>query len=135
MNDPIQRVAIAVVEHEGSYLVGTRRPSDALAGFSEFPGGKCRPGEEMAACAVRECFEETELAVVAVNRLYACRHDYPHGRLELEFWLCRPESPEDVAFPGGGYSWIPAQALHSLRFPDANSPVVRLLLAGRPKTG
>src|SRR4051812_45737032 len=90
----IQRVAIAVVEHDARFLVGRRSPDEVLAGRAAFPGGKCLPNEESSACAVRECREETGLSVSPIRRLHAARHAYPHGTLDLEFWLCRPESTE-----------------------------------------
>jgi 8-oxo-dGTP diphosphatase len=129
MADEVQRVAIAVVEQGRHYLVGTRRPGDVLAGRAEFPGGKCLPTEDGRACAVRECLEETGLDVIALRVLYRCRHEYDHGTLDLEFWLCRPASPETFGHPGGGFEWLPAQALKSLQFPEANWPVVGLLAA------
>ena len=135
MDPEVQHVAIAVVELGGLYLVGTRKPGEPLAGRAEFPGGKCLPGEEGSACAVRECREETGLDVTAVSRLYACRHAYPHATLELEFWLCRPTpaGPRDVPVPlapRGGFEWLPVQTLKSLPFPEANQPVLALLAAG-----
>jgi 8-oxo-dGTP diphosphatase len=130
MTETIVRVAIAVVEHQGNYLVGTRQPHEALAGCAEFPGGKCNPQEGAADCAVRECREETGLPVVAIRKLYSCRHAYPHGTLDLEFWLCRPASAVVVDGIGGNYRWFPARALQSLRFPGANQPVIELLCAG-----
>ncbi|HUG19005.1 MAG TPA: NUDIX domain-containing protein, partial [Planctomycetaceae bacterium] len=55
------RVGIAIVEHQGRYLVGTR-PADAdLPGKLEFPGGKCEEGESPEHAATRECLEETGL--------------------------------------------------------------------------
>lgn len=132
MEESIQRVAIAVVQHEGEYLVGTRRPDEVLGGHAEFPGGKCHPHEESAACAIRECREETGLDVIAVRRLYACRHRYAHGTLDLEFWLCKPTYPESASTIAGNYRWVPTQALQSLPFPDANQPVLKLLAADPP---
>ena len=130
MADVVKRVAIAVVEQGGRYLVGTRKPGEVLAGRAEFPGGKCQPDEDFAACAVRECREETGLDVVVLRRLYTCRHTYAHATLDLEFWLCRPASPESTGAVGGGFEWVPAQSLKSLHFPDANGPVIELLSAG-----
>jgi 8-oxo-dGTP diphosphatase len=136
MADDAQRVAIAVVEQSGCYLVGTRKPDEVLAGLAEFPGGKCLPGEESAACAIRECREETGVTAVALRPLYTCHHTYAHGSLELEFWLCRPETELDLSKPrGDGFRWIPAQALKSLHFPAANEPVVRLLAADPHSVG
>ncbi len=132
-DEPRERVAIAVVEHAGRYLVGTRRADQALAGRAEFPGGRCLSGEEGSACAVRECREETGLAVTAVRQLVACRHTYPHGELELEFWLCRPAADQDVDPVAGGFRWVTAESLKSLDFPEANRAVLEILSAG-PKS-
>jgi 8-oxo-dGTP diphosphatase len=129
-DEPHERVAIAVVEHQGSYLVGTRRPDQPLAGRSEFPGGRCLPGEEGSACAVRECREETGLSVTVVRKLCDCRHAYAHGTLDLEFWLCQLEPGENPDHTGGGFGWVPSDSLNSLDFPEANRAVLKILAAG-----
>ncbi|HEV7998985.1 MAG TPA: NUDIX domain-containing protein [Planctomycetaceae bacterium] len=129
-NDAVERVAIAVIEHDGHYLVGTRRDDQALAARAEFPGGRCLPGEEGSACAVRECREETELSVVALRKLCECRHTYAHGTLDLEFWLCRLERRENVDRAAGGFRWVSADSLNSLDFPEANRSVLKILTAG-----
>jgi mutator protein MutT len=129
-DDSVEHVAIAIVEHEGRYLVGTRGPDQPLPGRAEFPGGRCLPGEGGQACVVRECREETGLAVTAIRLLNQGRHTYPHGTLDLEFWLCRLESGESENRPENGFAWVPAEALHSLDFPEANRPVLEILTAG-----
>jgi 8-oxo-dGTP diphosphatase len=135
MAEEVQHVAIAVVEHAGRYLVGTRRPGEPLAGWAEFPGGKCLSDEESSAAAVRECREETGLEVIPLRRLYACRHRYDYGTLDLEFWLCRPALLEISGRVSGGFEWMPAQSLKSLHFPEANRPVIALLTAGVESAG
>jgi 8-oxo-dGTP diphosphatase len=136
MADDVVRVAIAVVEQSGCYLVGTRKTGEVLAGLAEFPGGKCLPAEDASACAVRECREETGVNVSALRRLYACDHTYEHGSLSLEFWLCAPEAEQNVSNPpGNGFQWLPAQTLKSLQFPAANEPVIQLLTADSPSVG
>jgi 8-oxo-dGTP diphosphatase len=129
-HDSVEHVGIAVVEHERHYLVGTRGPDQPLPGRAEFPGGRCLPGEGGDACAVRECREETGLAITAVRLLHQSRHTYPHGTLDLEFWLCRLEADETANRCGGGFGWVPAKALNSLEFPEANRPVLEILTAG-----
>lgn len=120
-------IGIAVVEHQGKFLVG-RRPLDApLAGQSEFPGGKCLSGETTGLCARRECLEETGLQVVNVDLLMRRTFVYPHGSVDLSFWLCRPVDSAAVQEDHQGYRWVPRSELQSLDFPEANAPLVAVL--------
>jgi 8-oxo-dGTP diphosphatase len=122
-----QRIGIAVVEHRGRFLVGIRPAGVPLAGYAEFPGGKCDPDEAPDACAVRECAEETGLAVTTVHQLDRLVHTYDHGMVELHFWLCRPSDAASVADSHQGYGWVVARELTTLQFPDANAGVIRML--------
>lgn len=124
-------IGIAIVCHEGRYLVGVRGPEGPLPGKAEFPGGKCRPGESSAACAVRECLEETGLAVVAEKRVEAREHAYAHATVALEFWLCRPAAPTAIRDEHQGFRWVAESELAALDFPEANAAVVRELTSAR----
>src|SRR6185436_14125205 len=84
------RIAIAVVEHEGRFLIGQRPEGVPLAGLWEFPGGKILPGETAEAAAVRECLEETQIRIEAVFHLSSVGHEYNYGTVALEFIACRP---------------------------------------------
>lgn len=121
-----QRIGIAVVEHDGCWLVGVRGDSGPLPGYAEFPGGKCRDGESPEECAVRECAEEAGLAVEVVDVLYQCDFDYPHAAVALNFHLCRPRG--SVAERHRQFEWVSATKLRELKFPEANQPVIKLLL-------
>jgi 8-oxo-dGTP diphosphatase len=123
-------IGIAVVEHQGRYLVGTRVPGSPLEGYAEFPGGKCLPGETAGVCACRECFEETGLRVRTVDLLMQRTFTYPHGMVLLHFWLCRPLKAEDVETVHQGYRWVPAAELATLRFPEGNEPLIEVLTRG-----
>ncbi len=120
-------IGIAVAEHAGRFLIGLRGDGGPLPGYAEFPGGKCRPGESPAACAVRECAEETGLRVDVVELLWNRPYDYPHAQVDLHFFLCRPADPCDVAERHGDFHWVPLAQLRELRFPPANEPVIALL--------
>lgn len=127
-----KRIGIAIVEHDGRYLVGVRGPEQALAGCAEFPGGKCEPEESPRDCAVRECLEETGLAVVAERLLEQTAFSYPHGDVELHFWLCRVSGKSPLAADHRGFRWVTGEELRSLPFPEANrSVVVNLSAEGR----
>jgi len=120
------RVGIAVVEHRGRYLVGRRQPQSPLAGKAEFPGGKCEPNESQEQAAIRECREETGLAVNSVRCLYERHFTYPHGTVDLQFWLCTPASA-NVSDNHNSYRWLTVEQLLTEDFPDANRPLLELL--------
>lgn len=122
-----KRIGVAIVEHSGRCLVGVRGPNIPLAGFSEFPGGKCTAGESAIECAVRECLEESGLACEPVRLLQQMEFEYPHGRVDLNFVLCHPVNAADVRDRHGPFRWVPIEELKSLKFPDANAAVIDLL--------
>jgi 8-oxo-dGTP diphosphatase len=130
MPESATRIGIAIVEHAGRFLVGVRREGSPLPGKAEFPGGKCVEGESSAECAVRECLEEAGLAVAAVRLLDQRVHHYPHGTVELSFWLCEPSSQEGIAEDHHGFRWVDREELQTLDFPEANQRVLELLATG-----
>lgn len=129
----VRRIGIAVVEDAGRFLVGTRAAGQVLAGCAEFPGGKCEPDELPQACAVRECREETGLQVEAVKLLHRVQFQYPHGAVDLHFWMCRPASGTEMK-PASGFRWVQLAELASLPFPDANRDVLAMLQATDRRT-
>lgn len=126
MNAPTV-IGVAVVRQGGLYLVGVRPDDAALGGMSEFPGGKRLPGETPRDAAARECREETGLDVEPRDQLAIVRHAYPHGDVELHFWLCVPREPAATSESYNGFRWVAGEELRSLPFPDANASVVALL--------
>lgn len=119
------RIAIAVVERNGQFLVGERPPGKPLAGCAEFPGGRVEVGETPEEAAVRECFEETGLNVSVVRRYDESRHDYAHDRVHLHFFACRTIGA-DIE-PRTPFRWVPRGDLRSLDFPAANRELLSVL--------
>ena len=123
------RIGIAVVCCQGHYVVGIRDASQSLAGYAEFPGGKCHADEASDACAVRECREETGLDVLPAELISTINWSYDHGDVVLHFWLCHPVgSPAALPRCGVPFQWVSAAALRELRFPEANRSVVDYLI-------
>jgi mutator protein MutT len=118
-------IAIAVVEHEGQYLIGLRPEGVPLAGFWEFPGGKVAAGESPQDAACRECLEETGLEVRVTGRYPAAEHEYPHGRVALHFFACAP-SGRQRALPSR-FRWVSAADLRDYQFPPANAELLERL--------
>ena len=122
-----KRIGIAVVEYAGCYLIGTRGPDGPLPGYAEFPGGKCLPDESPEDCAVRECQEESQLAVTVERLLLRREHTYAHATVDLHFFLCHAALDAAVQDEHNGFRWVPASTLPQLNFPEANAFVVKLL--------
>lgn len=121
------QIAIAVVQYEGRFLIGQRSGGVPLAGLWEFPGGKREAGETPEEAAVRECREETGLAVEPVGRYPTQVQDYEHGQVELNFIACVPVDPQPV--PLAPYRWVPRLELANYKFPDGNRRLIELLLS------
>ena len=85
----LTRIAVAIVKADEHFVIGQRPPDVPLAGYWEFPGGKMLPGESPLEAAARECFEETGIAVQAIDEYQTVIHEYAHGVLELHFVNCR----------------------------------------------
>ncbi len=123
-----KQIAIAVVEHEGCFLIGQRPPGVPLAGLWEFPGGKMEPNETAKEAAVRECREETGLTVEAVGTWLVQEEEYPHGRVRLHFIACRLASKE-TGLPHEPFLWAARGKLLEYEFPSGNRELLRRLTA------
>jgi 8-oxo-dGTP diphosphatase len=128
MTDESARVVVAagVIHRDGAYLV-TRRPDGThLAGFWEFPGGKCEPGETLATCLEREILEELGCDVVVAEELLSVVHAYSHRVVELHFFRCTlRQDPRPLL--GQEIRWADHADLRTLDFPPADEALIRLL--------
>ncbi|HEX5442419.1 MAG TPA: (deoxy)nucleoside triphosphate pyrophosphohydrolase [Pirellulales bacterium] len=116
------QIAIAVVEHQGKYLIGPRPPGVPLTGLWEFPGGKVQLGETPENAAVRECREEAGLEVTIVGRYPDVEHQYEHGRVSLAFFACQLVDISQQPIPP--FQWVAAAHLGEYSFPAANRALV-----------
>lgn len=123
---PIQ-VGIGLVRREDQFLIRQRPAGTAMAGYWEFPGGKCEPGESPDDATRRECWEETGLRVVIRGCRQVITHRYPHAWVELHYFDCEPEPGEAVPAPDSGFLWVPGTDLRTRTFPEANDPILEAL--------
>ena len=77
------KVAAAVIERNGAYLIARRAPGQAHAGRWEFPGGKLEPGETAEACLERELAEEFGVRARAERFLLSSTYTYPDDAVQL----------------------------------------------------
>ncbi len=127
---PATSIAIAVVERDDRFLIAPRPAGVALAGLWEFPGGKVEPGESAAQAAVRECLEETGLAVRILAHFLDHTQQYAHGRVQLAFFTCAPL--DDASEPRPPFRWVPRAELAKLEFPEGNRGLLARLLGRLP---
>ena len=119
-------VAAAVIERDDRFLVTRRQTGVHLAGYWEFPGGKCHLGETHAACLARELREELGVDVTVGEELFATTHEYPERRVELHFLRCELLG-DPAPQVGQEMRWVARDELSALRFPPADGELIGLL--------
>lgn len=90
----------AVLDPQGRVLIARERKAPFRFGF---PGGRIEPGETAQAAAVRECLEETGLAV-AVSHLIG-RYSFVNGLEAYVFRCFRVGTADAKAEEGSQAAW------------------------------
>ena len=119
-------VTAAVVEQEGRFLVTERLPGVHLAGYWEFPGGKCEDGESLTACLARELKEELGVEASIGSELMSLDHGYQDRRVELHFFACELKGTP-VPLLGQALRWVSRPELRQLKFPPADAELIEVL--------
>ncbi len=119
-------VTAAVIERDGRILVTRRQPGVHLEGSWEFPGGKCDPGEPLAACMARELREELAVEARVGEEVFTTSHDYADRRVELHCLRCEIDG-DPVPQMGQEMRWVARKDLGGLSFPPADEELIRVL--------
>ena len=122
-------VAIAILARDGSVLICQRPAGGSFAGYWEFPGGKCEPGETVIECLVREVREELAIDVRPVHPLRPIDHDYPRGSIRLHPYLCEHLGGEPQLLACQAAKWVRPQELRQHTFPPANDGLIEEAIA------
>lgn len=119
-------VTAAIVERGERILVTRRPPGVHLAGLWEFPGGKCEPGESLAACMARELREELDVEGTVGEEVLTVSHEYPDRVVELHFLRCTIAGTPR-ALLGQEIRWVDRQEIGTLAFPPADAALIERL--------
>jgi 8-oxo-dGTP diphosphatase len=103
---PITEVAVGILmDAHGRYLLTSRPPGKAYAGYWEFPGGKLESGESVEQALRRELQEEIGITVGPVSVWRTSVVDYPHALVRLHFCQVREWTGELRMHEGQMGSW------------------------------
>jgi A/G-specific adenine glycosylase len=129
---PSHIVAVGVIHRHGRILIDQRRPAGLLGGLWEFPGGKKRPGESLAAALRREIREELAIEVRVERPLAVVDHTYSHFRVRIHAFECTWLSGTPRCLTCAAFKWVRPADLGRYAFPTANHKIIHVLRS-RPK--
>jgi len=130
---PHRDVTAGVIwNHDRQFLV-TQRPLDAmLGGLWEFPGGKRRPGEELAACLCREITEELAIEIEIGRLLCTIDHGYTHFHMTLFAFECHWLEGVPQCLGCTDWHWVTLADVDRFPFPVADQKIIAFLRDGVP---
>jgi 8-oxo-dGTP diphosphatase len=125
---PVKAIVVCagVIERDGRFLVTRRQKGVHLEGYWEFPGGKCDPGEPLAACLARELREELAIEAHVGRELLTVTHVYEERSVELHFLRCDVFGDPSPQL-GQQMAWAGRDELKRLSFPPADAELLRIL--------
>jgi mutator protein MutT len=123
----MQKVAAAIIEKNGKYLIAQRSKKDSLIGKWEFPGGKVEPGETLEEALKRELLEELSLEIIVGEPV--CTIDFFHNEkpmqmiaFKIKSFLGNPKLNEHQAI-----QWVNPSEFANYAFPEPDLPIIELL--------
>ncbi len=103
---PLLDVAVGLLFREdGRFLLCTRPPGKAYAGYWEFPGGKLERDEDVVAALTRELSEEIGVRPTEIAPWKVLVVDYPHAMVRLHFCKVTGWDGELTMLEGQQFSW------------------------------
>jgi A/G-specific adenine glycosylase len=108
---PHHVVTAAVIQRHGTVLIAQRPPNGLLGGLWEFPGGKLKPGEDLAGCLKREIREELGVQIEVGGQIGVYRHAYTHFRVTLHAFACHLVQGEPQNLGHTALAWAAPEAL------------------------
>ena len=103
---PIVEVAAGILlDTQGRYLLGQRRPGKPYAGYWEIPGGKIELGETVFCALQRELQEELGIQIEQGEELIMLEHAYTHAHVRLHVSIIRQWHGTPQGCEGQNLSW------------------------------
>lgn len=125
---PHKQIGVAVIWNDRSQiLIDKRKPTGAMGGLWEFPGGKIEPGETIAECIVREIREELGIEIAVGEHLISIDHTYPGFSLTLIVHNCHYLGGIPQPIECDEVRWVTVSELDNYQFPEANIKIIETI--------
>lgn len=124
------RVVCGVIGRGDCFLAARRGAGQSNAGLWEFPGGKVRESETPETALLRELDEELGIVAALLRPLTPRVHAYPWTTIELIPFVCAITQGEPVPREHEALRWVDAAQARSLRWAEADIPVVEEYCGG-----
>jgi A/G-specific adenine glycosylase len=123
------KMACGLVRRNGRFLIQKRHADDVWANLWEFPGGRLKEGESPEQAMIREYMEETELAVIPVQKIATVRHSYMNYRVTLHGFFCDllPDQGEPILHVAQEARWVEMEELAHYAFPSGHRKLIAYL--------
>lgn len=125
----VLRVAVAVFERDGAYLVTQRLESSIFPGLWEFPGGRVREGESLEETLRRTLKTRLGIEPTVGEILSSKRHAYANYEVTLTMVQCTIDDVEPTAIEVASLRWVPTSELDTLDWVPADLASMRKLVA------
>lgn len=122
-------VAVAVIiNSDEKILIAKRHEHLHQGGKWEFPGGKIEENESTKDALIREIKEEVGLEVKQASPLIILDYDYGDKLVSLDIWIVTDFTGNATGVEEQEIRWENVSKLVNYTFPDANQPIIDLLL-------
>jgi len=126
-------VTAAIIQNEGKYFIARRGPTEKLAGYWEFPGGKVEDGESLSDCLQRELKEELGISSKIGDVLITSDYVYEHGHIQLVAMAAEIVGGKFNLTVHDQYDWLSPIEILKLNLAPADVTVAQFLLATNTK--
>ncbi len=119
-----KHIVLALIHHEGKYLIAKRPPSVHMGNYWELPGGKKEKGEDDRIALAREIDEELGAEILSARPFVTFTYEYPEFYLTFHCYRCRLFHPELVQpLAATEIKWVTPEEFMAYEFPPANEAI------------
>ena len=119
----MKTVTAAIITRGNEVLLTRRGPTEKLAGYWEFPGGKLEDGESLADCLRRELNEELGVDANVGEVMAESEYHYEHGSFLLVGMYANLLSDQFKLTVHDLAEWVPIVDITNYQLAPADIPI------------